>query len=52
MPKKTCVVFCAVYGNPKPDLHDINAHTKFDENLCIDNYCSYRPETTCGGQIT
>ena len=21
-----------IYSNPKPDLHNINAHTKFDEN--------------------
>ena len=40
-------------SNPKPDLHNIDAHTKFDENPFIFTY--YSPETKIwkgGGQIT
>ena len=32
--------------NPKPDLHNINAHTKFDENPLM--FSSYHPETKNG----
>ena len=34
-------------SNPKPDLHNINAHTKFGEKS-IDVYSSYHPETRYG----
>ena len=40
-------------SNPKPDLLNVNAYSKFDENLVI--YSSYHPETkiwACLGQIT
>ena len=41
-------------SNPKPDLHTINAHTKFGENPLM-FYSSYHPETkiwACLGQVT
>ena len=40
-------------SNPKPDLLNINAYSKFDENPLL--FTSYRPETkiwACLGQIT
>ena len=40
-------------SNPKPDLLNVNAHNKFDENPVI--YSSYHPETkiwACLRQIT
>ena len=33
-------------SNPKPDLHDINAHTKFGENPLM--FTRYHPETKYG----
>ena len=33
-------------GNPKPDLHNINAHTKFGENPLM--FARYHPETKNG----
>ena len=42
------------FSNPKPDLHNINAHTKFGENS-LTFTPSYQPETkiwACLGQIT
>ena len=36
-------------SNPKPDLHIINAHTKFGENPLV--FTRYHPETK-NGQMT
>ena len=33
-------------SNPKPDLHNINAHTKFGENPLM--FTRYHPETKNG----
>ena len=33
-------------SNPKPDLHNINAHTKFDENPLL--FSRYHPEKKYG----
>ena len=35
-------------SNPKPDLHNINAHTKFVKNPLIFTYSSYHPENMDG----